>query len=248
MSLTHWISQKISSKPATDAALAESAPVTQADASEPKPQPGRRAERVERREQLYAVVRHAMSSAGVLSASYKFKVLSLDSRGASFLVMMDMVSQAAEDPERMSEIEALIAANAKNRFEIVVAAVYWRLSDYVAAGLSHRQTPSDKPDLARRQYEPTNTAALAALVVKAKPEIPAAPVFKRTEPVGTDEVLAFKNVFATEGKGAPLFASGQVQKSGRRSTAPVIPPKVADGRDAEERVSPLGPTQYGDLN
>ena len=66
--------------------------------------------------------------AGVLSASYKFKVLSLDSRGANYLIMMDLSSQAADEVARLSEIESLIAQNAKARFEILVSAVYWRLS------------------------------------------------------------------------------------------------------------------------
>ena len=247
MSLINWLSQKQNAKPATSAA--PEAVGAQADAVAPDSRPpgGRRAERVERREQLYAVVRHAMSSAGVLSSSYKFKVLSLDSRGASFLVMMDMVSQAAEDPERMSEIEALIASNAKNRFEIVVAAVYWRLSDYVAAGLSHRPAAPAKTS-------PVAMAALQAPVIagqadgQAGAQPVALPVFKRPEPVGADEVLAFKNAFATQTKGAPLFASGEVQKSGKRSTAPMPPPEFADGQSGEDRISPLGPTQYGDLN
>ena len=43
-----------------------------------------------RRELLYAVVRDAMTRAGVLSAGYKFKVLSLDARGRQFLVMVDL--------------------------------------------------------------------------------------------------------------------------------------------------------------
>ena len=232
MSLINWLSQKQNAKPT--GAEAPSAAVVDG-AADSKPPGGRRAERVERREQLYAVVRHAMSSAGVLSSSYKFKVLSLDSRGASFLVMMDMVSQAAEDPERMSEIEALIASNAKNRFEIIVAAVYWRLSDYVAAGLSHRPTAPAKPATAQPQGVSINLST-------------AAPVFKRPEPVGDDEVLAFKNAFATQAKGAPLFASGEVQKSGKRNTAPMAPPDFADGAAGEDRISPLGPTQYGELN
>lgn len=198
-----------------------------AGAPDSKP-PGRRAERVERREQLYAVVRHAMSSAGVLSSSYKFKVLSLDSRGASFLVMMDMVSQAAEDPQRMAEIESLVAHNAKNRFEIVVAAVYWRLSDYVAAGLTNRQSQASR-------------------AVPGEPPPSVQPV-RRADPINADEVLAFKNAFSAQGKGAPLFASGEIQKSGKRSVTPSVQPDFADAHDGDERASPLGPTQYGDLN
>ena len=50
----------------------------------------RKSERLERRELLYTVVRNAMTRAGVLSASFKFKVLSLDSRGRQYLIMMDL--------------------------------------------------------------------------------------------------------------------------------------------------------------
>jgi hypothetical protein len=72
----------------------------------------RKAERSEHREQLYAVVREAMTRAGVLSTSFKFKVLSLDSRGSNFLIMMDLVSSAAEESSRLAEIEALVMHNA----------------------------------------------------------------------------------------------------------------------------------------
>jgi hypothetical protein len=233
MSLINWLSQKSAAK--SPAAPADDVPTVQAQAGEPDSRPlGRRAERVERREQLYAVVRHAMSSAGVLSSSYKFKVLSLDSRGASFLVMMDMVSHAAEDPQRMAEIESLIAHNAKNRFEIVVAAVYWRLSDYVAAGLTNRQSQASRA-VPEESFSPV-------------PPVPQVQVARRVDPINADEVLAFKNAFSAQGKGAPLFASGEIQKSGKRSATPSKQPDFADGHEADERASPLGPTQYGDLN
>ena len=62
----------------------------------------RKNERMERRELLYAVVRDAMVRAAVLSASYKFKVLSLDQRGRQFLVMMDLASEYGGDTARAS--------------------------------------------------------------------------------------------------------------------------------------------------
>lgn len=49
-----------------------------------------RLKRHARREQLYVGIREAMTRAGVLSASYKFKVLSLDQPGDKFMVMMDL--------------------------------------------------------------------------------------------------------------------------------------------------------------
>lgn len=181
----------------------------------------RRAERVERREQLYAVLRDAMTRAGVLSASYKFKVLSLDSRGGNYLVMIDLSSLASVDAPRMAEIESVIAQSAKSRHEILVAAVYWRLSDHVTAGLS----PKHSNPLSRAA---SNGGAPTA-----------------QEGVDINEMLAFKNAFASVAVAAPLSASGEILKSGRRNPAPQF--ENTEVLDTEER-SPLSSTQYGELN
>ena len=95
-------------------------------------------ERMERRELLYTVVRDAMVCAGVLSASYKFKVLSLDQRGRQFLVMMDLAREYGGETVRLSEIEVLIAQTAKTRFDILVTSVYWRINDHVTVGLPQK--------------------------------------------------------------------------------------------------------------
>lgn len=228
MSLIGWFSGRRSPKVSQQVPAVKlvSMPVTTdvVDSSLPR---GSRAERSERREQLYSVVRHAMASAGVLSTSYKFKVLSLDSRGASFLVMMDLTSQASQDCQRMAEIEALIVQNAKGRFEIVVLSVYWRLSNYDATAQSNRSNQNGK-GLTRVQTQPS------------KPT-------RNVEPIGTDEVLAFKNAFAAQGKGSPLFASGEIQRAGYRRSPPTRFSPLADRQEVDNRVSPLGPTQYGEL-
>ena len=83
------------------------------------------------RELLYTVVRESMNKMGVLSSSYKFKVLSLDSRGRQYLVMMDLQRLQTGEVARMAEIETLIAQSAKARHDILVTAVYWRLSEQV---------------------------------------------------------------------------------------------------------------------
>ena len=94
----------------------------------------RKGERMARRELLYAVVRDAMTRAGVLSSGYKFKVLSLDARGRQFLVMVDLARNHGGETARLAEIEALIAQGAKARYDILVSAVYWRLNEHVAVG------------------------------------------------------------------------------------------------------------------
>ncbi len=92
-----------------------------------------RNERMERREQLYAVVRDAMVRAGVLSASYKFKVLALDQRGHQFLVMMDLAREHGSESARLSSIENVITQGARTRHAIAVTAVYWRINDQISS-------------------------------------------------------------------------------------------------------------------
>ena len=70
------------------------------------------------RELLYTVVREAMNKMGVLSSSYKFKVLSLDSRGRQYLVMMDVQRLQTGEVGRLAEIETLIAQTAKARHDM----------------------------------------------------------------------------------------------------------------------------------
>lgn len=180
----------------------------------------RKSERLERRELLYTVVRDAMTRAGVLSASYKFKVLSLDSRGRQYLIMMDLARKDAGAPERLAEIEGVIAQNAKTRHDILVTAVYWRLHEHVTSGLSKSAAASPEP--AR----------------------PAAPPKPRFEPLHADEVAAFKQAIASATAPVSLSAPGEIIKSGRRNPVP----EPADDFEVDRRASPLSGTQYGDLN
>jgi hypothetical protein len=83
----------------------------------------RKQERMARRELLYAVVRECMVRAGVLSSTYKFKVLSLDARGQQFLVMVDLAQGSGADMVRLAEIEAMIAQSAKSRYQVLVTAL-----------------------------------------------------------------------------------------------------------------------------
>lgn len=169
MSLFSWFSRKPAPPKAKPrSAGAEPSGLLNADATVPlapgrpgqpllQPVPpehaaNRKNERMERRELLYTVVRDAMVRAGVLSASYKFKVLSLDQRGRQFLVMMDLAREYGGETARLSEIEALIAQTAKTRYDILVTAVYWRINDHVAVGLPQKGiTPTTVPSAAGPQ-------------------------------------------------------------------------------------------------
>ncbi len=172
-------------------------------------QPGnRKSERMARRELLYAVVREAMVRAGMLSSSYKFKVLSLDARGRQFLVMMDLSREHGDETSRLAEIEALIAQSAKSRHDIVVTAVYWRLNDHVAVGL-----PPARPhaSASARPSAPMPLEPLPAAVSQPAPLISqpmplprgATPASGRFEPIAADEVEAFKQALAAGVKARP---------------------------------------------
>ena len=105
MSLFSWFTRK--SKPQAPAAAvaapgAHGKPLPSSP-SAPSQDQVRRSERTERRELLYTAVRDAMVRAGVLSAGYKFKVLSLDQRGSQFLVMMDLAPEYGGDMGRLRQ-------------------------------------------------------------------------------------------------------------------------------------------------
>lgn len=257
MSLFSWFSKKnVSSKPeghaqssglrADESTMpympsyrpAARIPVPLAD-----PSGARKTERIERREQLYGVVRDAMTRAGILSASYKFKVLSLDPRGKQYLIMMDLSNQSAGDADRLAEIESLIAQTAKSRYELLVTAVYWRVNANVTAGLS-----SARPGGNGAASRPAPLSALAAPTATARVAVSSTVNKSRYEPLQADEVIAFKNALATAAPAAILVSSGEIVKSGRRN--PALQPDFENTEliDPEERVSPLSSTQYGELS
>lgn len=158
----------------------------------------RKSERMARRELLYVVVREAMTRVGVLSSSYKFKVLSLDARGRQFLVMMDVALEFGNDAARLSEIEALIAQGAKARHDILVTAVYWRINEYVAVGAPQKANLAALNKLAAASGAPPRPAR----TTRPAPLTPSNP----HDPIDDSEVAAFKRALAS-GMSAPDSAA-----------------------------------------
>lgn len=241
MSLLEWFSKKPQAKPMP---TPESSGLGHMDATVPlhpaaRARMGttpsghaanRKTERLERRELLYAVVRQSMTRAGVLSSSYKFKVLSLDSRGRQYLIMMDIARQYAGETARLAEIEGEIAKSAKAQHDILVTSVYWRVNEHVTTGLS--RPVATAPAVS----EPTPAPAPAPVSAPAKP---------RFEPLQADEVAAFKQALSNGVAKAPPPPPGEVVRSGRRNPAPV---PVFQDTQLDDSHSPLSGTQYGDLN
>lgn len=287
MSLFSWFTRK--SKPqaprprqaATSAAplTGAAAPAAQGRASKPLLEPSqeqgaaRKNERMERRELLYTVVRDAMVRAGVLSAGYKFKVLSLDQRGAQFLVMMDLAQEYGGDMPRLRGIESQIVQAAKARFDILVTAVYWRTNDQVATAAPPRpaaaqvpaQVPAFQPPASPIISAPPSVAAprpqTPVLSSRPAPLVPPAPpapsrTAARFEPIEADEVAAFKQALVSAAAVRPVpapAAAGVTTRSG-----PLLPQAPAPAHTGFEdtvmpgqeggRASDLSSTQYGELN
>ena len=232
MSLFSWFSRKPA--PPKPRPAAEPSGLLNADATVPlhpgrmgkplvEPQPpehaaNRKNERMERRELLYTVVRDAMVRAGVLSASYKFKVLSLDQRGRQFLVMMDLAREYGGETVRLSEIEALIAQTAKTRYDILVTAVYWRINDHVAVGIPQKGVAPQGAAL------PVPAAPVAAAPVRKPPVAAPAPVVAPANPI-------FPIASAPAPTAAPVAAAPQ---------RPASPPLVAAAPSRPPVAAPVG--------
>ncbi len=86
-----------------------------------------------RRGLLFETVRSTLGNRLIAPSSYRFKVMRTDKRGHCYAVMMDM-SQAFMDSEhgqhkQLAETAALLTKNARSRYGLVVAGVYWRIDE-----------------------------------------------------------------------------------------------------------------------
>lgn len=213
-------------------ALSANAPAVASTMPVADPSQERKARRHARREQLYVAVRQSMTRAGVLSASYKFKVLTLDPCGDQFLVMMDVHPSLGAQVDKLTECESLIVQAAKTMFGIVVTSVYWRL-DIKLTSVSNLPSVSESHSVARRPE--------ATLHETQKPAAP------RYEPLGGDEVNAFKQALVAAAVSSPVVANANGKphmglRSYTRSTG------FEDTAITESSAVPaLSATQYGEL-
>lgn len=188
--------------------------------------------RLERRELLYAVIREAMARVGVLSSTYKYKVLSLDSRGNEYLVMMDLPQDLASHLDQLAAIEDTVVESARQRHRITVVAVYWRIHDLGKSGSAVLRKP--RPD------------AAAELMVSADDSLPlGSNLSGRFAPIRPEEVRAFKEGQRPE-TAVPVpkgFESTQFPETTFEETRI----DERDERDDPHGRMPLSRTQYGDL-
>lgn len=187
----------------------------------------RRGRRILRREQLFSVVRESMIRGGVLSSSYEFKVLTLDANGDGFIVLVDLALPAEAMPdEYLLEIERWITLSAESRHGMGVRGVYWR-----------RKPAHDQQGMALR----------AAVVAQARREViahheTAIPLPQlehpagRVQPVGSDEVTAFRQALQSAGPVLRTKGAGEAD----------LPPHLHPP-ESHSDFTALSETQYGKL-
>lgn len=137
--ISDWFSRKTAEKAAPEAAIF--APPHGSADRDAKPG-SRKTLRLAQRELLYGVIRESMVRAGVLSSSYKFKVLSLDAQGRQYLVMMDLDRDVEGHTSRLADIETQMAHSALARHDILVTAVYWRVNEPMASRVLRPPMPA----------------------------------------------------------------------------------------------------------
>ena len=195
----------------------------------------RKLKRHARREQLYQAVREAFTHAGVLSASYRFKVLSLDQTGNEFMVMMDVDQSFDHRAEKLADIEAKIVQTAQTHYEIRVTSVYWRVSLSAAPLPAKAAAPKPAQPAAVQSHDVINTSP------KTTPNF-------RYDPIRDDEVAAFKQALVAASANSPVPANS----AGKTRSQPRSYTLLTGFEDTEmpesASVPVLSATQYGDLN
>jgi len=247
MSLFDWLLPR--SKPLDASAaspLVGQAPTHLISARPPVVDTDLKARRQERRERLYTVVREAMLRSEVLASRYKFKVLSLDTHGRQFLIMVDLLDASAVSPDRFASIEQLIMGNAAQQHGIYVKSVYWRaMESLTLAALAKSPVAAPAPAPAVAPVAAMPTVASPAVVVKpvSAHVVARNPAF---DPIDQAEVLAFKKAIGAIPSTPAAKTPGQVHTSGSRHVLTGFEDtQILDTSD--DAASPLSRTQFGEL-
>lgn len=196
-------------------------------------------ERARLRELLYTVVRESMVRVGVLSSSFKFKVLATDPRGRKFIVMMELSRELDSNLAQLAEIEQLICTTARARHRITVSAVYWRCADPVLT----KPAAAPEPAVAAKTVEPVQADELAALSRALASGVGGAAAAAAPT---RSTLTGFENTEIIESRlpGADRHDDGPPTQllDDEPST------QLLDESDEDDAHYPaLGPTQYGDL-
>ncbi len=98
-----------------------------------------------RREMLFEAIKVTMQAHGILSASYKFRVVRNDKRGHQYFVLVDLSTDFLDNregaPARLAEVGAAIAKNAATRYDLLVSGVYWQVNEQIQGFSASRPVP-----------------------------------------------------------------------------------------------------------
>jgi hypothetical protein len=161
-------------------------------------------ERMEfRREMLFEAIKVTMQAHGILSASYKFRVVRSDRRGHQYLVLVDLSTDFLHNREgRREQLAALGAALAKNaaaRYDILVSGVYWQVNGQL------RGFEAGRPEASRGEGDS---------------EAPPSPPRRRHERATAEEMAAFEEA----------WQKGRALQIGDRVYASVLAPLEVDSK------------------
>jgi hypothetical protein len=201
--------------------------------------PDLKQQRQDRRDHLYSVVRDVMLRNEVLASHYKFKVLSLDTQGRQFLVMVDLLGEQNLRPEQLAGIETMISNTAAQRYALQVKSVYWRQAEFAAVAAA--ASP------AAVAMKPSVSTATAPDVAAPTPRGRGGAKTQGFEPIGADEVLAFKNAISAQPASATPIGANEPLISGLRNAAAMTGFEDTQLLEPDDTVSPLSRTQFGDL-
>ena len=129
-----------------------------------------------RREMLFDSIKTSMQSHGILSGSYRFKVVKADKRGHSYVVMVDLSTDFMDSelgrPRPLQALSVSMTKNALARYGVGVAAVYWRVNPELkgfelergepVAVSENRTGPEAQRSANMRKYEQATAEELAA--------------------------------------------------------------------------------------
>ena len=178
------------------------------------------------REHLFALVRSALASVSLPAKTYKFKVMSLDAAGTSFVVMIDLAGSPDGALAALKTVEDLIRSTAAVGQDLQVQGVYW-----------HFDPPSPAP-------QPSSTDAPRGAQDALAQRTPTGSVL---EQIGVDEMLAFR---ASQERGREQLARQKVadlnEALDRASAKGGSGTRSSEDAQKSDR-SPLSPTQFGDL-
>jgi hypothetical protein len=230
MTMFKWFSKK--TKPDIVRRSAQTEPAQFVAVQPESPLDRGKQQRHVRREQLYVAIRGAMTRSGVLSAGYKFKVLSIDQPGDQFMVLVDLAPDCGVGLDKLNDMEAAVIQDAKDRFEIVVPTVYWRLASAAVIMTAPRRAAA-----ARNAVPAGSLNAAIAPHYANKLE---------------DEIVAFNQALLEASAKSRSGLTGETAKQGGKS---IDYRSLVDFADTEmtgsgryQAMPALGNTQYGDLN